>query len=289
MNGQPVPAAGTAFAAVRTLGNPGLKPQTSNAISAGLEWGPVKGLLLSSDYWRFDYTDIIVKEKGQNIVDNDFKFASMPATANPNVQRSAATGAPTQITAHFVNASSVNTQGIDVGLNYHTDFGANAGTYGAGATGSYVLTYDIPIDQVGPVLSKSPDVSCSGGKCNVAGLRNFTTFARPIPQLRATFPVTWAMDAHSAAIIVHFIGGYKDDENPDLMTAALPAISPWVSFDLQYSFRLHETGALATTFKVGVLNVLDAKPPTVATGLGYDVLTHDPRGRMIYGRLIQEL
>ncbi|MFI5308166.1 MAG: TonB-dependent receptor domain-containing protein [Polyangiales bacterium] len=288
-NGQPVTAPSSTFAAVRTLGNTGLKPQTSNAYSAGVEWSPVKGLTFTTDYWRFDYTDIIVKEKGQNIVANDFQCSRMPSTCNPNVQRNPTTGQPSVIIAHFVNASSVDTQGLDVGLNYHTDFGANAGTYGVGATGSYVFSYDIPVAQVGPVLSKSPDVSCSGGKCNVAGLRNFTTFARPIPQLRATFPINWTMDAHSAAVIVHFIGGYKDDENPDPMTAALPGISPWVSFDLQYAFKLKETNSLATTFKVGVINVLDAKPPTVNTGLGYDVLTHDPRGRMIYGRLIQEL
>src|SRR4029079_10178835 len=133
--------------------------------------------------------------------------------------------------------------------------------------------------------------------CDVAGFRNYTNFARPIPQLRASFPITWSyMDAHSASIVVRVIGGYKDDENPAPMTAptpfAFPDIKPWMAIDLQYSFTLHESEApnkIATTFRVGVLNLLDAMPPTVNTQLGYDVLTHDPRGRMIYGRLIQEL
>jgi iron complex outermembrane receptor protein len=289
------------FAAVRTFGNPNLKPQTSNAITAGVEWRPVKGFSLQVDYWTFNYTDIIVKEKGQNVLANNAgcntravsPMAPLPAgvsaDCNPKVHFNSTTGAIDSVDAQFVNASSIDTQGLDLGLGYATDFGGHAGTYSAGATGSYVFTYDIPVSQVGPVLSNSPDVKCSGGKCNVAGLRNFTTFARPIPQLRATFPIGWTMDAHSAAVIVHYIGGYKDDENPVMGTNALPGINAFVSVDLQYSFKLKETNTLATTFKVGVLNLFDAAPPTVNTGLGYDVLTHDPRGRMIYGRLIQEL
>ena len=50
------------YRAVTTYGDPDLKPQSSNAITAGLEWAPVRGLHLQGDYWRFDYTDVIVKE-----------------------------------------------------------------------------------------------------------------------------------------------------------------------------------------------------------------------------------
>src|SRR5262249_17430898 len=39
------------FRAVRTFGNPDLKPQKSDAITAGVEWRPVKGLSFTADYW----------------------------------------------------------------------------------------------------------------------------------------------------------------------------------------------------------------------------------------------
>src|SRR5207247_956913 len=45
VNGVLTPATAS-FRAVRTFGNPDLKPQKSNAITAGLEWRPVKGLSL---------------------------------------------------------------------------------------------------------------------------------------------------------------------------------------------------------------------------------------------------
>jgi len=290
MTGAPVTAMTQTYRAVTTRGNPDLKPQTSNAVTAGIEWQPVKGMRLTGDYWRYDYTDIIVKEKAQQLLASDYQFKTMPATANPNIERDPITGSATRINARFVNASSAVTDGVDLGLTYATDFGGQAGMYSVGIDGTYVLSYSIPLAQVGPVMPRSSDGKCNSKTCDVAGFRNATNFARPIPQLRASFPITWNMDAHSAAIVVRMIGGYKDDENPAVMNNnAYPDIKPWAAIDLQYSFRLRETNSLATTFRVGVINLLDQMPPSVNTGLGYDVLTHDPRGRIIYGRLIQEL
>ena len=287
--GDPVTAMTQTYRAVTTYGNPDLKPQSSNAITAGLEWAPVRGLHLQGDYWRFDYTDIIVKENAQQLVSADYMCLVQPETCNADIERDPTSGSPTRINAKFVNASSAVTDGIDLDLSYATDFGANAGTFSVGANGSYVLSYLIPTSQASAAMKKSPDVDCSGGTCNVAGLRNASDFVRPLPQLRATFPLTWTMNAHSAALIMHYISTYKDDENPAPMTNAYPDIGAWFSMDLQYSYTLDESQPYSTTFKVGVINLLDTKPPEVATGLGYDLLTHDPRGRMIYGRLIQEL
>jgi iron complex outermembrane receptor protein len=39
---------------------------------------------------------------------------------------------------------------------------------------------------------------------------------------------------------------------------------------------------------VGVINLLDQDPPFVELLGGYDVYTHDPRGRTFYARLTQE-
>jgi hypothetical protein len=38
-----------------------------------------------------------------------------------------------------------------------------------------------------------------------------------------------------------------------------------------------------------MINALDSPPPRLDAGYGYDVYVHDPRGRMLYGRLVQEL
>ena len=129
-----------------------------------------------------------------------------------------------------------------------------------------------------------------------AGNRNRDNPARPIPRLRLNFPIGWRLDAHGVGAVVHFISGYDNDEIlrlPGGLPAApdappLAPIDPWVTFDLQYSFRLDEGDDLATTFKIGVINLLDSDPPRLDAGYGYDAFVHDPRGRLLYTRLIQE-
>jgi hypothetical protein len=124
----------------------------------------------------------------------------------------------------------------------------------------------------------------------VAGTRNITNLAKPLPRLRAMFPIGWGLSGHNVALNTNFTSGYRDDNdtNPSATAERYRGINPWVTFDLQYSYKVTWAEHLATTFRLGVTNLLDTPPPNLAFGLGYDVYTHDPRGRLIYGRLTQE-
>ena len=60
--------------------------------------------------------------------------------------------------------------------------------------------------------------------------------------------------------------------------------------DLQFNYQVPgykaiDQGPLLT---FGILNVGDEDPPAVNTEPGYDVKVHDPRGRMLYARFIQQ-
>jgi iron complex outermembrane receptor protein len=274
------------FLPVRTVGNPNLDPQTSTAITGGLEWSPVVGMLIQADYWNYDYKKIIVKEAAQTLLDKDFAAANpMNPLGNLAVHRDPLNRIPNQVDTSFINASSVMTHGIDLELAYRDAwFGPDAGVFSVGLGGSYVLAYKIPKDQAAAVLQ-----DCSGDTCDVAGVRNKTNFARPIPRMRATLPLTWALDGHSAGVIGHFISGYKDDEPQVPEVDTFPDVDAYFSFDLQYSYRIDEGDGQGTTFRVGVLNIANAYPPVLNTPLGYDTEVGDPRGRMVYGRIIQEL
>jgi iron complex outermembrane receptor protein len=293
MPNNPLSPAGTVYTPVRTLGNPNLSPQTSTAVTGGVEWSPVKGLTLLGDYWHYDYRQIIIKQDPQQVVDADFKAGSpLNPLGNPAVHRDPGSRTIQQVDTQFINASSVMTHGIDIELAYRSDFfGPSAGLFGVGASASYVFAYEIPYDQASAANRTFADANCSqaSGTCDVAGLRNATNFARPIPRLRVTVPLSWHLSGHTAAVIGHFIGGYKNDEaqSPPLMSFV--GVNPFFSLDLQYAYRFDEGGGKGTTLKVGVLNVTDAFPPTVNTALGYDTQTHDPRGRMIYARVMQEM
>jgi iron complex outermembrane recepter protein len=285
-------AARAVYSAVRTLGNDKLDPETATAITGGLEWGPVDGLNISGDYWLYDYKDLVQKEDPQQKVAADADCVPtdpINTMCDPDITRGG-TGTPNVIITEFVNQSSVKTQGIDFGVNYASNFGGEAGTFSFGASGSYTLAYDIPAVAVAPTVKAAGVIDCSGDSCDVAGVRNFTNFARPLPRLRGTLPIGWNFDIHNAAVIVHYISSYDDDFNAG--TTAAPnykTIDSMVTIDLQYSLRIPIADTAATTLKFGVLNLLDSDPPPVDAGLGYDVLTHDPRGRLLYARLIQEM
>jgi outer membrane receptor protein involved in Fe transport len=281
------------YAAVRTLGNDDLDPETATAITAGLDWAPVDGFNIAGDYWIYDYKDLVQKEDAQAIVADDFDCNPMdPAAPACDMRITRGTGNnPNVIQTAFVNQSSVKTHGVDFGVSYASNFGAEAGTFSVGASGTYTLAYEIPEVAVPTTIKTNKVITCSGGACDVAGNRNFSNFARPLPRLRGSLPVAWNLDIHNAAVIVRYISSYEDDFNAAAAGAApnYKMVDAMVTIDLQYSLRIPIADTAATTLKFGVLNLLDTDPPPVDVGLGYDVLTHDPRGRMLYARLIQEL
>ncbi|MGD8862892.1 MAG: TonB-dependent receptor [Myxococcales bacterium] len=287
----PVRATSATFRAVTTSGNPDLKPETSTAITAGFEYSPVDGLTLDADYWMYNYEDIIVKESPQAILANDFMCGvpedARPAGCSPDVRRNPA-GEALGIDAEFVNAQTLDASGIDFNAVYRSDFGADMGTFSFGAGGAYVLTFEIPQSAAGADYVNSPDADCDGDTCDVAGKRNFSNFAVPMPRLRGNVPLGWSMDGHAANFTLRVIGSYKDDANLDPMTQAMPDIDAFITADLQYSLRLDYDDYYSTTFKLGINNLFDLDPPAVADNFGYDPLTHDPRGRLLYARLIQK-
>jgi iron complex outermembrane receptor protein len=289
-----MPAAGTNYVTVRVLGNQNLEPQTSKAFTVGLEWPAVKGFNLALDYWNYDFQKIIVAPDAQNLIN------TMPA--DPRIQR--LNGVVQAVEIQFENATSVTTHGLDLDVTYRGDLGLGAGSFSLGASGTYVLSYDIPRRYFG--RAPSPDANCTGNgpddTCDVAGVRNRTNFARAIPRLRFNVPLSWSLAGHSASVIAHYIGAYQDEfyqvpaakggpTNP-MMAAMAPFvdIKAWLTLDLQYSYRISEGDKAATTFRVGVNNLFDTDPPFVpGAGFGFDTETHDPRGRLLYARLIQEL
>ena len=94
-----------------------------------------------------------------------------------------------------------------------------------------------------------------------------------------------------ASAIGHYIDGFDDDAaaNAD---GSLDEVDAMITFDLQYGYTLSDTVGKELTFRIGMYNVFDTIPPPVSSaGLsltGYEARAHDPRGRMVYAKLIQE-
>ncbi len=255
------PLNGTAFVAVRTLAPAGtarpLLPEESKAFNIGGSWQPLDGMQLDIDYFNFDFENVIIQTSPQAIL-----------TANPTdpsiirAPSAAGDGVILQINNDFVNASSVKTSGLDFNAAYAMDTGI--GVFTPTFQGTYVLNYDLVDPQAGAVDGE--------------GVRNFTNFGSPTPQMRFNAGLQWQSGAHSANLFVRHIGNYLDDQN------ALGQVPSDTRLDIQYSLAINEymNRDKEAAVTIGVRNLTDETAPQVFTNGGFDSRVHDPRGRLLY-------
>jgi len=252
---------GTAFAAIRAIAPEGgrtIRPETGKAWNFGLSYAGDSGLSVDVDYWNYSFTDVIIKENSQSVVNG---FSDDP----DRVIRAPGTNAIIMVIVDFLNASSVKTQGFDVNARYafDTDYGTIQPFFEA----THVLKYDLVDPQAGAV--------------DGAGNRNFANFGSPTPSWRFNTGVSWTTEDHDLRFYVRHIGGMDDDQNAGSRVGAMTTV------DAQYTFNIGSLfdGGEGSSIQVGVINAFDKKPPYVSTNGGYESRTHDPRGRMVYAKL----
>ena len=255
------PLNGTAFVAVRTLAPAGtarpLLPEESEAFNVGASWRPIDGLEVDVDYFNFSFENVIIQTSPQAILNadpNDPAIVRAPSATND--------GVILQINNDFVNASSVDTSGIDFSASY--TFETSIGTFNPTLSGTYVLEYDLVDPQAGAVEG--------------AGVRNFTNFGSPTPELRLNGGIGWRNGAHSFNAFVRHIDSYLDDQN------GLIEIESDTRIDLQYAIDIHEylNRDQAARFTIGGRNITGETAPQVFTNGGFDSRVHDPRGALLY-------
>lgn len=256
------PLAGTAFVAVRQSGNQNLAPETSRAFNGGFSFEPIDGLKFDFDYYNFSFDSVIVPVNPQALV--------LANPLDPRIIRSPAApgsvGTILQINTNFINASSVETSGID----FNTSWKLNAGGFGTftpSFQGTYILNYDLQLAAGGPVI-------------NGAGNRNFTNFGESTPELRFNAGLAWNKGAHTANLFVRYIDSYLDDQP---LGADVP-INNDTRVDIQYALALNELfdREKLATFTIGGRNITGTRAPFVATNGGFDSRVADPRGPLLY-------
>lgn len=240
------------FASINSLdvgsGGRDIQPEESEALNLGLSFNP-GNFSFDLDYWNFDFTDAIIIESAQSIVDAD-------PTSSRIIR--GATGAIDTVFVDFVNASSIETDGIDITAQYNIE--TNVGVVTPFLDYTRVFNYDIDDPQAGQVEG--------------AGSRNQTNFGRPTPETRYTTGIEYAGSRFTSRIAYRYISSYIDDVNDE-------NIGSFGSIDAQVNFNLADNFSAT----VGVTNLSDEEPPLVAEIGGFDTLTHDPRGRVLYVQL----
>ena len=266
----------TAFVAVRTSGNEDLKPEESTAYNIGFSYEPFRDFSIELDYWNFEFKDLIIQENAQAVLNLD------PTDTDRIIRAGDPLSGPVlQVNNTYVNASEMETSGIDFVTSYKID--TEFGIFTPSLNGTYTMKYDLMDPQAGNI--------------DGAGRRNFNNIGVSSPELRMNFGLAWKNDIHAANLFVRYISSYDDDQNCSDGTTNLGActnglyeVDSHVTVDAQYNIDL---GSLFETEQsyvvtVGGLNLFDEDPPQLFTNSGFDSKVHDPRGRQIYARLAVE-
>lgn len=251
-----------AFVFVNTLtsGRADLKPEKSESLNLGAVWTPIEGLELGVDAWRFDYADQVVKESAQALINQaaaDTAAGRTGTEAQSRISRSPS-GALTFVQLYFINASSIETQGIDLSARYRRGLWGGEAT--ASATWTYVDAYDIRLD-------------ASAAKVSGVGSTNLNNIGRSLPRNRGEFALGWSGGPNAVTALVHYTDAYANDRSG--ITDA--SIASQTTVDLFY----RRTIGADLDLSVGVVNVADKAPPLAQFALGYDPVVADPRGRVV--------
>lgn len=249
------------FRPVRTVGSLDLDPETADTFTLSADF-QTDAWSLRADLWRTEVEDLIVEESANAILAAD--FADDGIYNDPRVDVSPA-GDVVLVRAAFVNAPSVEAQGVDLSIARAPVETARFGAFSGGVDAVYIDEFTL----IDPVL---------GAEIDAAGNRNFTNFARSLPNWRATAYLDWAAGDWTARAQTRHISSYDDDQN------AGAEIDAWTVLDLQAGWSGQRFGQ-DVGISLGALNITDEAAPFVATPLGYDTKVHDARGRVLYARL----
>jgi outer membrane receptor protein involved in Fe transport len=253
-----------------TGGNPNLKPQTADTVTAGLVLTPSawsRSMLLSVDYWRIKVAHYIGSLAAIDSLNNcintgDPVYCNLvhrDANGSLSVGNGPAAG---RVIATGLNTGSFEMSGIDIDGRYVLDTSAislkNAGRISFNFTGSFALDNVI---QVVPGLMPFDCTGYYGPTCTGEGPTS------PIPKWRHKLRATWeARKNFEVSFNWRHIGHLNSEQtssNTHLATGgAYPVDSHVPSYDYFDVDAAVDLGSHVNV-RVGVNNILDRQPPII--------------------------
>jgi len=250
------------FVRVRSEGSIDLKPETSTNTNLGLVYSPTDNLNLRLDWWQFEYEDVITIENAQGKLNAD--------PNGPSVSR--VNGVLNGMQVSYINAATVDTDGIDVSADWNIPAG-DAGDFGVQLAYSRFNSYEIP--------------DGNGGKRDVVGSFNHDNFVRSLPEAKWNLTADWERGNHSAAVVLYHVDSYTTGRAVPASAVGFDSnIDSWQTVDASYNFNFN-IGDSQAVLTIGGKNLTDEEAPRVydAANFSYDPKQHDPRGRLYYARV----
>jgi outer membrane receptor protein involved in Fe transport len=233
-------------------GNQNLQPEEADSFSVGTVFDiPMPddmSLSVSVNWSQIELDDQIASFGAQYMLSNEELFKdNIERDGQDNVEH---------INISFLNLAEVQTEAVDLQINYSID--TSIGHLGADLAAAYQYQYDYkarPSDSF---------VDLSG------------SYNRP--EWRGHMGLWWTYDKYSAGATVNYVDSF------DQLYGVVSKVDEHTTLDLQASYNLTDNFRLT----VGARNVTDEDPPwsdSESQGYSFAAAGHSPLGTILYGRI----
>ena len=276
---------GNVLTLIQYGGNPDLRPETAESITAGFVWTPAAydGLRLEGSWFRTQFNDRIGNPVLQNLVNalNDPALAPFvryvtpttssddralvqslldhPGNFNPTVFPATSYGVI--VDNRFVNAASVEVEGLDLSARYQFDLAA--GQAMIDTTITHLLTNNRQITAASPTE-------------RLLGDPNFPA------RWRGRAGTQWIRGPVTLGLAANYVSGGTDP-------LTNRGIDDWTTFDGQVRYDFAAGWGEDLSLSLNVLNLSNATPPFYDSpnGLGFDGANTNALGRQVSLQLVK--
>ena len=247
------------------IGNPDLKPATSNNINIGFIFENSLQRL-SIDYWNIDYKNRIEAQSAQVILNTD--------PNGPSITRNSS-GDLIGVTTTYFNEESTEVSGIDLNFNKLL---LTSDKYGYV---SLIINSTTLIEFLTPALGNED----SEIMINRVGKFNYDTNTHSLPKNRINAFLNWKYQEYDINFNSRYIDGYSNERPINSLGTAYGydnSVDSFLTNDLSIN-KLVRTNKGEIDIKLSVINVFDEEAPRLydAPDFSFDTRVHDPRGRII--------
>ena len=251
------------------IGNPNLKPATSNNNNLGFIFN-TGGQRLTVDLWDIDYKNRIEVQSAQAML-----------LSNPNglsITRNIE-GDLIGITTTYFNETNTEVSGFDLSYEALINLEKN-GVIAFAIKGTSINKFLTPNNKINVVEEEHHNKMI-----NRVGKYNYDANTHSLPKKRVNIFINWDYLNYTVGLNARHIDGYKNSRpisGLGLEYGYKSRVESFLVFDL-YSSKLISTKNGALNMKFSITNIFDESAPRLydAPDFSFDTRVHDPRGRII--------
>jgi len=256
------------FVRLAVLGNPNLKPATSENISLGFVWNVNKELNITVDYWAINYKDRIEAESAQVLLNTNPYATSV--TRNQF-------GELIAVSTSYFNEEKTEINGIDAEMNFF-----KVTRYGD-------FNYSIKATQFSEFLTpQDHDAGAHGEQSimvNRVGKFNYDAHTHSLPKMRLNTFLSWTINDWVIGMNTRYVEGYSNERQIPASAISL-GYTNYVKSFLVHDFSVKKSYQFSLgqmEIGLGIINAFDKKAPLLydAPDFSFDTKVHDPRGQLI--------